>query len=157
MAEANILLTRIDNRLVHGQVGVQWVGKVRPALIVMADDDAAQDKIQQQVMKITADMGHVGIRFFSLQQCVDTINKARADQTIFLICRNPHGVRVLVEGGVPIKELCVGNMHVAPGKKVYKDAHVYCDDADLADFEAIKSHGVKVYIEIAPGDHKIEL
>ena len=26
MAEPNILLTRIDNRLVHGQVATQWNG-----------------------------------------------------------------------------------------------------------------------------------
>lgn len=46
MAEPNILLTRIDNRLVHGQVGNAWVGAVGPNLIIVADDEAANDPIQ---------------------------------------------------------------------------------------------------------------
>ena len=46
----NILLTRIDNRLVHGQVGVTWTKTIGANLIVVADDTAAEDHIQQSLM-----------------------------------------------------------------------------------------------------------
>ena len=45
----NILLTRIDNRLVHGQVGVTWTKTIGANLIVVADDAVAQDKMQQSL------------------------------------------------------------------------------------------------------------
>ena len=45
-------------------------------------------------------------------------------------------------------------MHVKPGKRVLHEAHVYVDDKDMQDFEAMKSNGVDVYIQIAPGDKK---
>ena len=62
----------------------------------------------------------------------------------------------LVEGGVPIDKLCIGNMHVGPGKEVTGDVHVYMDEKDKDDLRAIRAKGVDVYIQIAPGDHKLD-
>ena len=62
----NILLTRIDNRLVHGQVGVTWTKTLGANLIVVADDTAAEDRIQQSLMSVTAKSSGVGIRFFTI-------------------------------------------------------------------------------------------
>lgn len=64
----NILLTRIDNRLVHGQVGVTWTKTLGANLIVVADDTAAEDRIQQSLMSVTAKSSGVGIRFFSIEK-----------------------------------------------------------------------------------------
>jgi len=151
----DILLTRIDNRLVHGQVGVAWTSSLGGCnLIVVADDIAAADPIQQTLMKATAQNAGCGIRFFTLEKCCAVIHKASPSQHIFLIVRDPQSARKLVEGGVPIKNLCIGNMHTAPGKNPYKDAHVYVDDKDLEDLRAIQAKGVDVYIQIAPGDRK---
>ena len=66
-------------------------------------------------------------------------------------------MRKLIDGGVPIKAVNVGNMHSAPGKVTYKEAHVYVDDQDLEDFEAMKAKGVDVYIQIAPGNKRIDI
>ena len=64
----NILLTRIDNRLVHGQVGVTWTKTLGANLIVVADDTAAEDRIQQSLMSVTAKSSGVGIRFLRLKK-----------------------------------------------------------------------------------------
>ena len=51
----DILMTRIDNRLVHGQVGVAWTTALQGVnLIVVADDLAAADPLQQSLMAATA-------------------------------------------------------------------------------------------------------
>lgn len=148
----NLLWTRVDNRLVHGQVGVQWAGFVKPNLIVVADDQAAEDKIQQSLMKMTADMYGIGIRFFSLQKCADVINNASASQRIMLVVRSIQSARFLIENGVPIDKLNLGNLHFTEGKHVSKEPHVYLSAEDEEDIEKIKAFGVKVFIQIAPGD-----
>lgn len=153
----DILLTRIDNRLVHGQVGVAWTGSLSGCnLIVVADDQAAADPIQQSLMSATAKSAGCGIRFFTLEKTIAVIHKASASQHIFLIVRDPQAARKLVEGGVPIDKLCIGNMHVGPGKKVAGEAHVYMDEQDKEDLRAIRAKGVDVYIQIAPGDRKYD-
>ncbi len=47
MSAPNILLVRIDNRLVHGQVGVTWTTSLGANLLLVADDQEANDKMQQ--------------------------------------------------------------------------------------------------------------
>ncbi|MEG0541376.1 MAG: PTS galactosamine transporter subunit IIB [Angelakisella sp.] len=156
MAEPNILLTRIDNRLIHGQVGVTWTMTLGANLILVADDDAANSEIQQQLMSMTAESSGVGARFFSLQKTIDVIHKASASQKIFIVCKTPAAVRTLIEGGVPIKEVNVGNMHFEHGKRAISKK-VYVDDKDMEDLKAIKAKGVKVYIQDVPGDSKEEI
>lgn len=152
--EPNIVLTRIDNRLVHGQVGNSWISSVNANLILVADDEASKSEVLQSVMKMTADMAEVQIRFFSIQKTIDVIHKASPKQKIFLICKTPAVARKLLEGNVPIKKLNVGNMHFSEGKRIFKEAHVYVDDQDVEDLNACKKLGAEVYIEIAPGDKK---
>ncbi len=43
MSSPNILLTRIDNRLVHGQVGVTWTSTIGANLLVVVDDVVAKE------------------------------------------------------------------------------------------------------------------
>jgi PTS system galactosamine-specific IIB component len=61
-----------------------------------------------------------------------------------------------MEGGVPIDRLCIGNMHVAPGKTASKESHVYVDEKDLEDLRFIRDSGADVYIQIAPGDRRLD-
>lgn len=81
----NILLTRIDNRLVHGQVGVTWTKTIGANLLLVANDETSQDKIQQQLMSVTANHLDVGIRFFSLEKTAAIIGRVAAEQKILLL------------------------------------------------------------------------
>ena len=75
----DILMTRIDNRLVHGQVGVAWTTALQGVnLIVVADDLAAADPLQQSLMTATAKSSGCGIRFFTLDKTIAVIHKASA-------------------------------------------------------------------------------
>jgi galactosamine PTS system EIIB component len=153
MSNPNILLTRIDNRLVHGQVGVTWTSAIGANLLIVVDDEVAKDELQQKLMGITAETYGFGIRFFSVAKTTEIISKAAPHQKIFLICRTPQTVRRLVEGGVPLKDVNVGNMHFSEGKKQIS-SKVYVDDNDLADLRFIQSQGIKVFIQDVPGDSK---
>lgn len=156
MAEPNIILTRIDNRLVHGQVGLTWTMTIGANLILVADDEAAGDELQQQLMQVTAESSGVGIRFFTIQKTIETIHKASAKQKIFIVCRTPDSVRRLVEGGVVLKDVNVGNMHFDRGKRQLTKK-VYVDDKDMDDLLAIQRAGVNIYIQDVPGDMKEQI
>ena len=149
----NILLTRIDNRLVHGQVGVTWTQTLNANLIVVADDVVAEDELQKSLMTVTAKSSNVGIRFFTIQKTADVIDKASPDQHIFLVVRNPQSARALVEKGVHLKDLNVGNMNFAPGKRELSKK-VYVDDTDMDDLKFIVATGTNVFMQDVPGTQK---
>jgi galactosamine PTS system EIIB component len=153
MGKPNILLVRIDNRLIHGQVGVTWTTSLGANLIVVADDLVAKDSLQQQLMAVTAESSGAGVRFFTVEHTINIIHKAAPSQKIFIVCRTPKEARELLDGGVPMKDLNVGNMHFSHGKhQISKKAYV--DDKDLENLRYIKSKGVNVFIQDVPGDIK---
>jgi len=156
MSEPHILLTRIDNRLVHGQVGVTWTKTIGANLILVANDMAAEDVLQQKLMKSTADSSGAQIRFFTLKKTIAVISKAADRQKIFIVVKTPADALSLVEGGVPIKEVNVGNMHFAPGKEEVTKK-VYVDEKDKDDLTELVNKGLNVYIEDVPGDHKTQI
>lgn len=149
----NIILTRIDNRLVHGQVGVVWTKTIGANLIVVADDVAANDKMQQSLMGVTAKSSGVGIRFFSIEQTASIIGNAAPEQKIFIVCRTPKDVRRLVELGVELQDVNVGNMHFSDGKRAITKK-VYVDDNDMEDLKFLSSKGINVYAQDIPGESK---
>ncbi len=149
----NILLGRIDNRLVHGQVGVTWTKTIGCNLIVVVDDDLVNDKLQQDLMAITADNAGVQIRFFTVQKTIDVIHKASDSQKIFIVTKTPHEMLKLIEGNVPITKVNVGNMHFTQGKKQLSKK-VYVDEAELASLRKMKSLGVDIFIQDIPGDSR---
>ena len=149
----NILLTRIDNRLVHGQVGVTWTQTIGANLIIVADDQVVQDSLQQSLMSVTAKSSNVGIRFFTLQHLADVIDMAAPEQKIFVVVRTPADARKIIELGVHLKEVNVGNMHFAQGKLAITKK-VYVDDKDMEDLKFIASSGSDVYCQDVPGDVK---
>lgn len=152
----NIILTRIDNRLVHGQVGVTWVTSVGANLLVVVDDEVSKDTLQQQLMSITAKSSGIDIRFFSVEKAIATINKASAKQKLFIIVRTPDTVVRLLEGGIKLEKVNVGNMHFSEGK-TKMSTKVYVDDKDREDFEKIKKHGTYIFIQDVPDSEIIKV
>lgn len=150
MSQPNILMTRIDNRLVHGQVGVTWTNTLGANLVLVANDAAAADPVQQNLMDMVVADG-VQTRYFTLQKTIDVIHKAADRQKIFLVCKTPQDVLTLVRGGVPIQFVNVGNMHFSEGKRqIHKMVSV--DDDDVAAFQALSSLGIACEIRRVPDE-----
>ncbi|WP_214052976.1 PTS N-acetylgalactosamine transporter subunit IIB [Photorhabdus caribbeanensis] len=150
MSIPNILMTRIDNRLVHGQVGVTWTNSLGANLVLVANDHVAGDLMQQNLMDMVVSDG-VQTRYFTLQKTIDVIHKAAERQKIFIVCKTPQDVLTLVKGGVPIRFVNVGNMHFTEGKRqIHKTVSV--DDSDMAVFRELEQLGVTCEIRRVPDE-----
>src|SRR3712207_3404371 len=114
MTQPNIIMTRVDERLIHGQ-GQLWIKFLNCNTVIVANDAVAEDKIQQSLMK-TVVPSSIAMRFFSIQKVIDVIHKASPAQTIFIVVKDLEDIKRLVEGGVPIKEVNLGNIHKTDDK-----------------------------------------
>lgn len=144
----NIVLTRIDNRLIHGQVATQWCGSIGANLILVANDDVATNTFRQGLMDMAAP-GYAQTRYWSIEKTCSTIHKASDAQKIFIVCETPSDVLKLVEGGVPIKKVNIGNMHMADGKRQVATT-VAVDEKDVAAFKRLLELGVELEIRKVP-------
>ncbi|MEG1287114.1 PTS galactosamine transporter subunit IIB [Clostridium sp.] len=151
---ANILLTRVDNRLIHGQVGVTWVNHLGANLILVANDAVSKDPVQQSLMDMVVPDA-IATRFFSIEKTIKVIDKASSKQKIFLVCKTPQDVLRLVEGGVEISEVNIGNMHFSEGKEQISST-VSLDDDDRKTLRKLCDLGIKVEQRRVP-DEKVEV
>ncbi|AND79358.1 PTS sugar transporter subunit IIB [Streptococcus pantholopis] len=109
MTYPNIIMTRVDERLIHGQ-GQLWIKFLNCNTVIVANDSVSEDKIQQSLMKTVIPSG-IAMRFFSIQKVIDLIHKASPAQSIFIVIKDLQDAKRLIEGGVPIKEINIGNIH----------------------------------------------
>ncbi|MCT4661930.1 MAG: PTS N-acetylgalactosamine transporter subunit IIB [Tissierellales bacterium] len=150
MGKPNILLTRIDNRLLHGQIAVTWSQHLGANLILIANDDVSTDSVQQSLMDMAAP-DNIQTRYFSIQKTIDVIHKAADRQMIFIVARTPQDVLKMVEGGVPIEKVNVGNMHFSEGKKQISST-VSVDTSDIEAFKKLGELGVECEVRRVPSE-----
>ncbi len=158
MNTPNIVWTRIDERLLHGQIRITWGKHTEANLILVANDDAADGPnaaFMQAGMKASAG-GEYAVRFFSIQKTIDVISKASEKQKIFILCNNPTDVARLVTGGVPIKHCNVGNMHFHEGKRQIAKT-VSVDDKDISAFKSMVANGVVCTVQNTPDQVPVDV
>jgi mannose/fructose/N-acetylgalactosamine-specific phosphotransferase system component IIB len=122
---------RIDNRLIHGQVTVKWVGAIGADHLIVTNDDVAKDEIQRMILPQAAR----GVRT-SVLSVDDTLaylaKPEAAKEKIMVIAKFPTDALRLLQGGVEPQEVNVGNQAPTPGTKftmVTRSIAVTADDA----------------------------
>ncbi|MEG0330580.1 MAG: PTS galactosamine transporter subunit IIB [Longicatena sp.] len=150
MNQAKIILTRIDNRLVHGQVGLTWTSSIGVDTIVVIDDEVALDGMRQKLMVGVAHAANVKIRFYSVDNFVNAFNTTQSFQKLFIVVETPQVVRELVEKGIVLKDVNVGNLHYERGK-VCINRKAYVNEEDIESLNYLLSKNINVYYQDVPG------
>ncbi len=137
---ANIMLTRIDERLVHGQVQM-WVKSLGCNLVIVANDEVSDNTISQTLMK-TSIPNSIAMRFFSIEETCEKIHKASDRQKIYIVVKSTTDALRLVKGGVPIKKINVGNIHNKDGSTKISRA-LYFTENDFTSLRELDKLGVE--------------
>lgn len=146
----NIVLTRIDNCLVHSQITTQWFSAIGANLILVANDDVANDRMRQALMDMAAP-SYAAMRYWSIQKTIETIHNASDRQKIFIVCEKPLDVLRLVEGGVPLKKVSIGYMYMTEGKR-QATSFAAIDDEDAVVFTKLRELGIELELRRVPAE-----
>jgi len=105
---------RIDNRLIHGQVAVTWMNNIGADKIIVCNDYVANDKIQRMSLPLAARGNTVYVLSIA-----DTIKYAQEhlDETMFVIAKFPSDALAILESGVEVQVVNVGNAAPIAGTK----------------------------------------
>ena len=155
MGMPDIVMGRIDNRLLHGQVGVAWSNYLQANTVVIVDDDMANNNAGQTVMSLAAKAYGYQIRFFTVDKAKEILWKASKDQHIFLITKEPFQMLELVKSGLPITKVNVGNIPYAEKKRQIK-RFVYVSEEEHLALMEMKNMNVDVFIQDVPTTAKEE-
>lgn len=155
-APMSLVLVRIDERLIHGQVVAVWLRALGADRIVIVDDPTARDEFLREVLVLAAPPG-VPVEVLDVadgaRRCTELA--AGPDRTIVLL-RSPKAALALRQAGVPLDVLNLGGLGAGPGRsRLYKTISASRDE--LADLRALEALGTRVEIQIVADDRPIPL
>ena len=113
-----IVLFRVDERLIHGQVVVGWGTSLHPQLIVVVDDDLAGAPWEQELYCLGLPP-QLETRFASVDDARRELPGWQGATTrIIVLTRDVRSMRRLLEG-LPANrvEVNIGGIHFAPGRR----------------------------------------
>ncbi len=150
-----ISLLRVDGRLVHGMVAVTWVGELKPNVLVVANDAAANDSFHTMTLKL-AKPANVDMYVWTLAKAVDRLNgpKYKAKK-IFITVSTIADAEALVSQCPEIRRVNVGpevdgtKGRVTEGKVEISDG-VFASPVEFACLKRIHDQGVEVFAQITP-------
>ncbi len=146
---------RIDNRLIHGQVAVTWKNHIGAQAIIVCNDQVAADPIQKMALPMAARGSKVLV--YSIAETIQYA-KDHPSETMFVICKFPSDALQIIESGLEIADVNVGNAAPIAGTKYVmvtksiaataEDAAVYRKIAEL--------RGGKLRSRLTPANEEID-
>ncbi|GAK48160.1 PTS system, mannose-specific IIB component [Secundilactobacillus oryzae JCM 18671] len=151
-----IKLARIDNRLLHGQVATGWVNMVKPNRIFIVSDTVVNDALRKTLLVQAAPAG-IKANVLSVDRAIKAYSDERLDSLqVLLLTEGPRDMERLVEGGISIPEINVGNMTFEEGKTIIA-SNLSVNDDDVAAFKSLNEHGTKLSRQQVPGDSAVDV
>lgn len=149
-----ITIFRIDDRLIHGQVVTAWIAHADAKQILVADDGASKDTLQQSLLKMATPKS-VTLKIMSLEDARHAIESDETDTKTLLLVRGPKQALELVDSLSYIKSINVGNINMKKGKRKIL-GNCWINEEEEADLRKL---GDKVEVEVraVPNDHKQDL
>lgn len=110
-----IIHVRIDDRMIHGQVATQWSGRLNATRIMVINDSIMNDDMRKNVVRLAAP-ANVSTSILGKETALNNIKSGKyKGQRVLLICVSPMDINYLIDNGLPIKEVNVGNMAAREG------------------------------------------
>lgn len=148
-----VVILRVDDRLLHGQVAFSWLNLLGPDAIVIANDEVMTNEIQKNAIKMAKPTG-VKMSIRPLKGGIDLINDERVcDLKLFVVVKTTEDALTLINsihehislvniGG--LSNRTKGNNKIAKG--------VYLSDQDIINVKEIMKKVDKVDVRIVPTD-----
>lgn len=150
-----IIGSRIDGRLIHGQVANLWATKLNIGRFIVIDNEVAQSDIDKQALKLATPRG-IKLSVLPVEKAANNINNGKYDsQRVMVIAKRPDRFVELVNNGVKIEELNVGNMSQTNETRSVTNS-INITDEDVNNFKLLQEKGVNIISQMVPNDKSVD-
>ena len=151
----NIVLNRIDERLVHGQILASWAKKLQVRQILVIDDQLANDQFAETVLTMALP-ANISLKIFDISKGILYIQE-HADQTppnTILLVKSPEVIKRLWNLDYHPASLNIGGMSAGPARK-HLCRGLYATEEEISIFQELENSGTEVYVQVVYGENKI--
>lgn len=101
---------RVDDRLIHGQVALVWSKEFNVTRIVVANDDAATNEVQQMTLKMATPSG-IKLLIKPVSEAINVFNNPKAKEVrLFVLTNTIEDALKIVKECPTVKTVNVANV-----------------------------------------------
>lgn len=146
----NVVLCRIDSRLIHGQVMTKWIQQSQADHIVIISNSVAQDSFLLDIYKMSAPPGIV-IDCYEEEMAAALWKQDVLTGKILLLLPDLKTLYRSFYQGISVQQIQIGGLGGGPQRKaIYKN--ITLDEEDVAVLKELDQKGVNITFQIIPED-----
>jgi D-glucosaminate PTS system EIIB component len=151
----SILLNRIDDRLIHGQVVVGWGQPLDIRFIVLVDDQVAASEWEQELYRMGTPP-EMEVYFHAVADAAAALPQYREDERPGILLTGDVGsmLRLVEEAGVT--DVNIGGIHHRADRK-QRLRYVFLAPDEERLLKEIADRGATVSAQDVPASHPVEL
>ncbi|MEO8449877.1 MAG: PTS sugar transporter subunit IIB [Gemmatimonadota bacterium] len=153
----SIVLCRVDDRLVHGQVVIGWGRPLAIDWFALVDDEVAASDLEKDLYRMAVPAGTT-IEFVSAAAAGSRIDAWAASSERVLILTGSIDTMAAVHDQRPalITIMNLGGIHGGPGRREYLPS-VYLAEHELATLRRLAADGVEITAQDLPTTRPLHL
>jgi mannose/fructose/N-acetylgalactosamine-specific phosphotransferase system component IIB len=152
-----IILYRVDDRLVHGQVVEGWVPHLRAEELAVVSDEISGDEMRRAIMRF-ATPEEVALKIMTVAEAVAYLPEAeRSPRKVMLLLPGLAEAVALMEKGIKFRSLNIGGMHYSAGKNLSIGKAIFLNDQDCSALRTLSSAGISIEGRGVPSDSPVDL
>lgn len=150
-----IVLTRIDNRLLHGVVATQWAPATGCTRLMVIDNEVANDPQKKETMKFGRPSG-VNLSIINEETALTNFKNHKYDgQKVFIVTKHP-GILLEIAKVETIHKVNIGGTVNIENGVVLSNRAMASED-DIKVYQELAALGARIEIQYVPSDKVVTL
>ncbi len=152
-----VVLFRIDERLIHGQVVIGWGTRLRPRRYIVVDDELAGSDWEQDLYRLGLPEDADG-EFLSVTECRQRLPELRDDDisTVILTRKVESMLELARDRCMEGETVNLGGLHHSTDR-VERLPYLHLNTGEASQLREIVSEGVTVTAQDLPGSRRVDL
>jgi PTS system mannose-specific IIB component/fructoselysine and glucoselysine-specific PTS system IIB component len=151
-----VLLHRIDDRLIHGQVVVGWAAPLGADLIALVDDQVGTSPWEQDLYRMGVP-GSMEVIFCTVAEAITRYPEWESSSRRVIVLTGDIPAMAALRAGRPaVSRINLGGLHIKPGR-TERLPYIYLTDEELKTLLALEASGAELTAQDVPTSAPIPL
>lgn len=150
LSRSRLLLFRVDDRLLHGQVTLGWGSWLHPDRYLLVDDALARDPVGSELY-CAACPEDAELTIAGIAEALEALPSIESERLV-LVVRSIETAAFLLRAGVP-GPVNLGGLHARPGA-YERRPHLFLTEEDERLLRTLRAEGHDCFAQELPGDRK---
>ncbi len=148
---ANIVLCRIDSRLIHGQVVTKWVGQSQANRIVVVSDELEADPFMKNIYLMAAPPSIKVDCYGNDSFAAAWKENQLGEGNVLVLFPSLAAIQYVVQQGFSVDGIQVGGLGGGPNRKAVFQ-NITLDEKDVVILKDLSGRGIRVIFQTIPED-----